>query len=268
MASRWSKVYERAELPDGSLLFPERLTREFLDNARRVMGSYLYANQYLNEVIPLQEQVFRSSWKRYAEFDPVNEVHNNIVFVDPAIGESKSNDFTAIVVVSVTTKKLWYVRYAERHKKNPTEIISILFRINEQWKPVRIGIEDVAYQRALIHFANEESRRRGIALPIQSVKRGPDKTKQMRILGLVPRFEWGTLFLSGGLTDLETEMDMHPRGAHDDLLDALASIEDVVVYPQPIRKSNEAPSPNDPRYEQWYRSQIHRRPRIGEGPVS
>jgi len=37
---KWSVVYERAIREDGSLLFPERLTQEFLDNARRTMGSF------------------------------------------------------------------------------------------------------------------------------------------------------------------------------------------------------------------------------------
>lgn len=223
------------------------------------MGSYLFANQYQNEVIPEDEQTFKKAWIRYHRFDENFETFNNVVFIDPAIGESKTNDYTAVVVVSVTPDKRWYVRHCSRHRINPTQMIDLMFRVHAQWKPVRIGIEDVAFQRSLIHFAVEESRRRGIALPIHGQKRGPDKTKQMRILGLVPRFEWGSLFLENGLHDLEMELAQFPRGSHDDCLDALASIEDIVVYPQPTRKTNEAPSPHDPGYEQWYRKQLYGR---------
>lgn len=267
MANNWSLVYEKAIRKDGSLLFPERLTQEFLDEARRVMGSYLFANQYQNEVIPEGEQTFKKEWIRYAHFDEHNAVFNNIVFIDPAIGESKNNDFTAVVVVSVVPDKRWFVRHCSRHKINPTQIIDLIFRINEQWKPVRIGVEDVAFQRSIIHFAVEESRRRGIALPIHGQKRGPDKTKQGRILQLVPRFEWGSLFLAGGLHDLEMELAQFPRGSHDDCLDALASIEDIVVYPQNPRRRDEAPHPNDPGYESWYRREIVRRAGRGESTL-
>jgi hypothetical protein len=115
-----------------------------------------------------------------------------------------------------------------------------------------IGVEDVAFQRAILHFAYEEMKRRGVRLPMVGVKRGSDMTKQMRILGLVPRFEWGTLFLNQGLNDLEVELDEFPRGGHDDILDSLASIENIVVYPQKLRSRHEAPNPGSPGYEKWY----------------
>ena len=57
LSDKWSLVYERAELTDGTLFFPDRLSREFLDDAKRTMGSYFYANQYLNEVIPDRKSV-------------------------------------------------------------------------------------------------------------------------------------------------------------------------------------------------------------------
>ena len=47
----WDYIIEKAIRDDGSLLFPQKLTHKFLEEAKRTMGSYLYANQYLNEVI-------------------------------------------------------------------------------------------------------------------------------------------------------------------------------------------------------------------------
>lgn len=212
---QWSVVHEKAIRDDGSLLFPQRLSHEFLAEARRTMGSMLFANQYLNEVIPEGEQPFRREWIRYFESVPSNLFH--FAFIDPAIGESKVHDYTAIVIVSTDTEKKWYVRRAVRHKWNPSQIVQACFDIHKEWKPVCIGIEDVAFQRALIHFALEEAKRRGVSLPVTGVKRGPDKSKEMRILSLIPRFEWGTLYLAPHLHDLEMELAQFPRGAHDDL---------------------------------------------------
>jgi len=251
---KWEIVYEKAIKDDGTLLFPERLTREFLKEARRTMGSYLFANQYQNEIIPEGEQTFKKHWIRYYGELPENLLH--FAFIDPAIGESKHHDFTAMVVVAVDTERRWYVRHAVRQRINPSQIIEMCFKVHAQFKPSVIGIEDVAFQRSIIHFAMEESRRRGIPLPITGVKRGVDKTKQMRILSLVPRFEWGSLFLNGGLHDMEMELAQFPRSAHDDLLDALSSIEEIVHYPVTRRNRDERPNPNDPGYEAWFRRNL------------
>lgn len=264
-STKWDVVYKSAIEPDGSLLFPERLTWEFLNNARRVMGTYVYANQYLNQVIPDGDQTFKKEWIHYYSPEDISPNAYHFAAVDPAISKSDKADFTAIVVVAVDSNQRWYIKHASRHKVNPTELIDYLFRIQAQYKCQSIGIEDVAFQRSIIHFALEESRRRGVNLPITGVKHGPDKTKNMRILQLVPRFEWGTLSLNGGLHDFELELATFPRGTHDDLLDAASFLEEIVYYPQPIRRKNEQLSPNHPGYEAQYIRNLQKGQRTNEG---
>lgn len=252
----WAVIYDRAVRDDGTLLFRERLTHEFLDKAKRDMGSYLYANQYQNETIPEGKQTFKKHWIRY-----YSELPNNVLtfaFIDPAISEADTSDYTGIVVVSVDIEQNWYVRYAERFKINPSELIEKCFAIYDRFKPQTIGIEDVAFQRAIVHFAHEEMKRRGKMIPVTGVKRGNDKSKQMRILALVPRFEWGTLFLSQGLNNLELELVKFPRASHDDILDSLASLEEIIYYPVASRSKNADPNPNDPGYESWYINKLVR----------
>jgi hypothetical protein len=58
----WAICYKRAIQDDGSLLFPERLSQEFLDNARRTMGAYSFFNQYQNEILPDGQQVFKKEY--------------------------------------------------------------------------------------------------------------------------------------------------------------------------------------------------------------
>lgn len=214
------------------------------------MGSYLFANQYQNEIIPEGSQTFQKHWIRYFAELPAKIL--TFGFVDPAISEADTADFSGISIISVDCEQNWYVRYAKRHKVNPTALIDLLFKIQDKFQTQIIGIEDVAFQRSILHFAYEEMKRRGKQLPLSGVKRGPDKTKQMRILSLVPRFEWGTLFLAQGLHDLELELASFPRGKHDDVLDSLASIESIIHYPQKERAKNTPPHPNDPGYESYY----------------
>lgn len=249
-ANIWSIVYESAIRKDGSLLFPERLTKTFLEEQRLSMGSYLFANQYLNEILPDSERRFKPEWLRKWKNLPENR--HTFAFIDPAIGQDKHHDYTGVVVVDVDHQGVWYVRTANRYRLTPTEIVAKCFEIQDQYKTMGIGVEAVAYQEALLYLLAEEMRRRQKTLPIKGIKRA-SVSKETRILGLVPRFEWGRVLLAQGLTDLEDELLSFPRGAHDDLSDALASIEDIVVYPTAkIKVLEKPPSQSHPDYEKWY----------------
>lgn len=248
----WKIVYKGAYNPDGSLFFPEKLSHEFLESSKRAMGSYIFANQYLNEIVPSDRQTFKRTWFKYHQEVP--PIRNTFVFIDPALSEADTADYTGIVVVQVDVNGDWHIVYAKRHRLNPTELVQFVFKLNEEWKPQVIGIEEVAFQKVLLYFLGEEMRRRGIVVPATGIKYPPDKGKQARILSLVPRFEWGHIFLGQGLTDLEIELLQFPRGSHDDLIDSLASIEYIAFRPdnreKPIARPN---SPHDPKYEQWFR---------------
>lgn len=247
---QWKYLLEKAYKDDGELFFPERLNEEFLEDKRRSLGSYIYANQYLNEIIPAELQTFKKEWFKYFEVLP--RKLTTFIFIDPALSEADSSDNTGVVVVSIDEKKDWFVRYASRHRLSPTKLISFVFEIAKEYDPQGIGIEEVAYQKVLLYNLDEEMRRRNIVLPVKGIKPPTDKTKQMRILSLVPRFEWNHIFLSSGLTDLELELLQFPRGSHDDVIDALAYVEWISYPPDgrdvPLRE----PAPNHPDYEKWY----------------
>jgi len=247
---RWSVVYKKAINDDGSLFFPERLTQEFLDQARRTMGSYLFANQYLNVIIPDEEKKFRKEWLRYTTQIP--EGCTKFAFIDPAIGQHKHSDYTGIAVVYADQDRNWYLRLASRYRLTPTQIVNKAFDLQEQFELDAIGIEIVGYQEALLYLISEEMIKRDKMLPVKGIRRN-NISKSSRILGLVPRFEWGHLFCYPGMVEFEDEYDAFPRGTHDDILDALASLEELVYYPTREKKKLEQPhSPNDPKYESWY----------------
>lgn len=253
----WKVVYKKAYNPDGSLFFPQKLSAEFLENAKRTMGSYFFANQYLNEVLPSEHQPFKRSWFKYYESLP--ELKNTAIFIDPAISQEDNADYTAVVAVDVDKDGIWYLKHAQRKRMTPTEIVNHIFDLNEHFRPRVIGIEDVAFQKALLYMVDEEMKRRKMIVPLKGIRPVNDQTKEMRILTLVPRFEWGRILLSKNVQDLELELMQFPRGKHDDLIDALSQIDQLVSWPHERRKDEAPRSPNDPNYEAWYRNQLHKR---------
>jgi predicted phage terminase large subunit-like protein len=250
----WKVVYEKAIRDDGSLYYPQKLPKEKLDQIRRQQGSYLFANQYLNTIVPDDERRFREEWLRYDTQLPPQVT--SFGFIDPAIGQKKTSDYTGIAVISTTPDKTWYLRVAARYRLTPTQIVSKAFELCEQFKLEALGVEDVAYQEALLYFISEEMIRRDKFIPIKGIKHNK-VSKETRILGLVPRFEYSRIFCVPGLYDFEEEYLAFPRGSHDDILDALASLEELVYYPVIEEKKLEQPhSPHDPDYERWVRQQL------------
>lgn len=259
---QWEVVYKKAYNEDGSLFFPEKLTHAFLERQKKEQGSYIFSNQYLNEIIPLELQTFKNEWIKY--YDSIPRIHHNFAFIDPAISQADGADFTGVVVVAVDTENRWYVRFAKRYKITPTQLISLVFELQKNFKTMGIGIEEVAFQQVLSHFIGEEMKKRMDFLPIKGIKRGNDKTKEMRILSMVPRFEWNGIFLNKGLNDLELELMMFPRGAHDDLIDSLSSIAEIAFSPTAEKLWDKPPPPNHPDYERYYIHKMRTKEQDGE----
>lgn len=253
----WSIVYESAEKNDGSLFFPEKLSRGFLDQARRSMGSYLYANQFMNKIIPEDAQSFKKEWFRYYEQIPKNVY--NFAMIDPAIGQEDGHDYTGITVISVDSDTKWYLQMAKRERMTPTQIVDACFDLTATFNLMGIGVEAVAYQKVLIFLISEEMRKRKKTIPLREVHPGTDKTKEMRIRGLIPRYEWGQILHSQGLYDLEMELLQFPRASHDDICDSLSLLEKIVTYPEKEKESNVKPNPADASaYERWFIKNIQR----------
>lgn len=257
----WSVVYEQAIRPDNSLFFPERLTKEFLDETRKTQGSYIFANQYLNIVIPEDKKTFKKEWIQYFTSVPKNVYR--FIAIDPAISTSDTGDYTGIAVIDVDSQGTRYLRHTERMRASATELVQVVFELNEIWSPMAIGIETVAYQKALVQFIALEMKRRNKILPLCELKPPTDKTKEMRILSLVPFFQWGRMLIAPGQIDLELELASFPRGAHDDLLDAVCYANEMATTPTEVNK-DVRPNPNSADYEKWYIEQI----RKGKKPES
>ena len=138
--------------------------------------------------------------------------------------------------------------------------------IQQLFKTTMIGIEIVAYQMSLMHFLNAEMRKRKQTIPVHGLRRGNDKSKNQRIRGLVPRFEWNRIFIKPGLHDFEDEYMKFPRGTFVDILDALSSIEEIAYPPEREKLNDKQPAPNHPDYESWYiRNKLAQKARETQG---
>lgn len=227
-------------LETGEVLFPDKFRREYLKQLRAEKGKYDFACQYLNNPVPDAEATFRKDWIRTFAQDEVRERPMNFfTFVDPALSTAKTADYTAIVTIGVDQYLNIYIRDIFREKVNPTELINWVFRTYEEWRPRKICIESLAFQKSLQHFIYREMAVRGISLPIEEVKPEFRETKELRIRGLVPYYEQGKIFhplYHRNTQFLDNELLRFPVGKHDDIIDALSYFPKV-IYPPRAKKA-------------------------------
>jgi len=242
----WRKLIRSAVLPDGRLLFPERLSQGFLDAQRHEQGPYIYSCQYLNDPSGSEDALFKvRDWIQWcAELPPVEM--KCAILVDPSVGRTDDSDMTAIVTNLVDPLNNWYVWDVQRGRWNPKEIIDNLVRarrkvVEELGIQPHVGMESVAFQRTLSFYARDLMLRREIErFSIIELKTDTRTTKEMRIKGIIPlaaqkkihfvapRLEVAPL----GMKVLYEEMEQFPKGVTVDCLDALAYTPSLVTAPK------------------------------------
>jgi predicted phage terminase large subunit-like protein len=205
-------------------LFPQKYNRENLLQLKAEKGPIEFQSQYMNNCMPGEDAKFKKEWINVVLEDELRWRNiNYYTMVDPAIGQSKDSDKTAIVTIGVDQFNNWFVVSIVWGNMLPNQIIDRIFDNWELFHPRQIGIEMTAFQKSLKYGLTDEMRKRNIFLPF--VELTADKSKMERIEGLIPRYANGMVFHLQTCPHreiLEEEMLWYPRGKHDDVLDALA----------------------------------------------
>lgn len=207
-----------------SMLFPQKYNQDTLKALKRAKGPVEFSSQYMNDPLPQEDAKFKVEWFKTIQDDDLK--HRDLNFftmVDPAIGQRKDSDKTAIVTIAVDQYNNWSVVNIIWDRMLPNIIIQNIFDNFEYYSPRKIGIELTAYQKSLQYALIDEMRRRNVFLPLVELK--AEKSKEERIEGLIPRYANGTIFHLEQLpfrSDFEDQLMRFPVGKHDDIIDALA----------------------------------------------
>lgn len=226
-------AYE-GEWGTGTLLFPKRLGWKQLEELKRQQGVSHWSAQYMLNPVPEENAVFKRVFRYYEETDLKGIRMNKFITIDPAVSEKKEADFSAMICVGVDANNDWYILDVWRDKVQPKRLIEQIFYWDEKWKPISIGIETVAFQKALQFFIYDEMKRKNKFIPMKELGH-TDRSKDERVRGLQPRYETGSVFhnKANTYTDfLEDELLRFPRGKNDDLADALASQLELAFPPK------------------------------------
>jgi predicted phage terminase large subunit-like protein len=229
---RWDyKVYRALEArPNANgeyvleALWPARWPVQRLNEERERIGTLAFEQEYMANPIDESRRVFRPEWlKRYdpAELEARSAELVNLMAVDPATG-ARGGDYFALWVGSLDPATgVIYTRELRLERIGFVEQVRRIVQAFERWRPVRVGIETTAYQVALKQTLEEESRKRGLYMPVVPIVAVSHKIA--RIEGVAPLFENGTFRLPPVLDPQAESQFLHfPQGRHDDAPDVCA----------------------------------------------
>lgn len=211
----------------GESLWPERYSKEKLEDIRKTMGNYWFAALYQQRPAPQDGAVFNSKYFKYFDImDGIYDLKESKVaagkcpiyaVIDLAVTVNERSDYTVIMVFAVTPQSEILLLDLIRQRIEGAEHLNLVKHIYQKWRPISIGIESVQYQIALVQSARREG------IPVKELK--PDKDKLSRALAIAARMEAGLVYFKDGspwLEDLERELLNFPNSGHDDQVDAFA----------------------------------------------
>jgi predicted phage terminase large subunit-like protein len=220
-------AYE-GEWGSGELLFPPRLTWPVLKSLKLNQGTSHFSAQYMLDPVPPENATFKK-FKYYDPTDIQGLQFNKFIALDPAVSESKTADYSAMVCVGVDYNNDWYLLDVWRDRVSPGLLIDKMFEWDSKWKPITFAIEKTAFQKVLQFFIYDEMKKKNHTIYFTELLHN-DRSKEDRIRGLEPRYTNGGILHCKTVPfihDLEDELKRFPKAKHDDISDALASILEV-----------------------------------------
>lgn len=152
-------------------LWPEQYSKMALESIRSTLGEYEFYCLYQQNPIPKEGIIFKEEWLKQGHANDYAVIY---VGVDPAISKSDNADETAICVLGVGYGEtpIYYEIETLHGKWDFNEQIEKIKEVKAKYKPDLIGVESVAYQKALCDVLNR------LNMPIVELKADQDKVRR------------------------------------------------------------------------------------------
>jgi len=198
---------------EGELLWPERWTKEKVEQTKKTMGSRSYAAQYKQNPVDEEGGIIKPKWFKYYKQAP--EFTMVVDSWDTAFGEKETNDYSVCTTWGISQNKLCLLNVFRERVGMPM-LKRAIIDIHNKYGSNQILIEDAASGKP----AKQELAFM-TTLPIKLIK--PVSSKISRAHAAAPTIEAENMYLPEEATwlyDYVQELAEFPASAHDDQVDS------------------------------------------------
>lgn len=227
----WTAVIFGARDKGGHPIWPQVMDEDKIERRRQsysragqISGFYM---EFFNTPRTEEDAKFRmdmiKTWPQLGlEGMDTSHLHKAIA-IDPAISQTRSADYTAIVVVGMEQGgRIHVLDMWGKVGAIPREMVDKYFELAKHWGCHRHGVEAIAWQAALSHLLREEMFRNKYYFEVEEIKHTSQQKKTDRVEGILqPRFASGYVVLREKFDRLISQLLDWPNGKMD-FPDALA----------------------------------------------
>src|SRR5690554_4676833 len=229
----WDHLCIPAVNEQGESFWPEQFPLDMLERLK-ASNRYVYAGQYMQRPSPDGGGLLKTSWFRY--YDQLPPIKYRVVFADTAQKTGDLNDYSVFQCWGYPGDGTAYLLDQVRGKWEAPELLATARAFwNKQKAAKGVGvmrafkIEDKVSGTGLIQTLKRER------IPVQGIKR--DRDKATRAIDAGPTVEAGCVYLPQSapwLSELLSEIESFPAGAHDDQIDPLMDAVSELMQPAPV----------------------------------
>lgn len=204
----------------GEPLWSEKFSLEQLNKTKKTLGPYKWSALYQQNPVDADAQEFKKHWFKYRTLDELARMSTrNFLTIDPASAMRGNSDNIGAVLNMVDRENKWNF-LTWKLRLNAPELINFIFKIKADYGFEKVGIEEGVYQQVIKPYLDKEMRTRNVFFEVVELKHSQNQ-KVLRIRGLIPYYNSGSIFhVEGFSADIEEELIIFPKGAHDDVADA------------------------------------------------
>ncbi|MFV1943474.1 phage terminase large subunit [Pseudomonas luteola] len=222
-------VHDELFRKQGEPLHAERYDNAALNRIKRAVGPRDWQALYQQNPTPDDGDFFNNTmfkWYGPQDLPPYDEL-NFYTAWDLAIGEKEQNDYSVGVTVGVDKHDNTYLVDVQRGHWNALELTDKILDVYQTWRSSVTGIERGHIEMTMRPFLEKRIRERRLtSMYIEELNPGK-RDKLARARPLQGRMQQGLVYFRKGCNatmQLVAEMMRFPNGVHDDCVDAMAWI--------------------------------------------
>ena len=240
---------------EGMAIYPEKFTdKEIKKYRNRVQDDFQWMCNMYNQPVAGSAHSFHLDWIKECKYSdtPESTVAKKkldiFIVCDPASTKKKKSDYSAAIVAGQDKAGVRYFLGGIRDKLSPNELPGALADLIFKWQNLaielgvsfRFAIESYSFQQYIAFPLRDELRKRNMGVHIEElVPRQQNKIDRIKVLATpfaAGRYMFPTrcpvLGVNGREYDMYatflTEYQRFPFGTHDDILDTMAYLEEML----------------------------------------